>query len=99
MFRQACIAGISPLEFDEMELWQVIAAIRGYDERMKLQAKVQDALCYKLIMGMNMGKPRMIPFEQLFPGWCEQHEPAALTQEEIALRNARRLDAWADEEV
>lgn len=94
MFRQACLAGISPLDFDRMELWQVCAAVEGFDARMRLQARIGDALAYKIIRGCAFDKPRFVPFEKLFPQWGE--EPDAKSPEELAQINRRRLDEWCD---
>lgn len=82
-----------------MEFWQVRAAILGFDERIKVQAKVADALAYKLIQGLRMDKPKLLPFDRLFPGWGDNPVQQPLTPEQIARQNARRLAEWADEEV
>lgn len=80
-----------------MFFWQVIAAIKGFDERMKLQAAIYDKIAIKVINGTQWAKPKNIPFEKLFPAWAEtKQEQRPLTQEEIMQRSVRRLDAWAD---
>lgn len=72
-----------------MELWQVIAAVRGFDERMKRAALIGDALMYKVIRGVGF-KPVFVPFSKLFPQWA-QPEPEDLTE-----INRQRLDEWCD---
>lgn len=96
MFRQACIAGVSPLDFDRMDMRQVKGAVEGFHDRIKLQAKIGDALVYKVIRGCAFDKPRLIPFDRLFPQWADQEKNTARSSEEIAQTNRRRLDEWCD---
>ena len=98
MFQQACIAGISPIEFDNMYLWQVMEAVRGYDERTKRSAQIMDRIADKLIAGLNFAKPKHVTFAQLFPQWAQpEQREQQITPEQQAVINMRRLDAWADE--
>lgn len=83
------MAGISPLEFDRMALWQAVAAVRGFDERMKLTARIGDALVYKMIRGSGF-KPSFVPFDKLFPQWAQPE------QESFVEANRQRLDEWCD---